>query len=150
MSKHKLSMILVIAITFLMGLGMGRYLGSCAYAMELPLEVALDDLNEDLDYTKVSIHAWVRSVKISRTRRLDEYFTTLKVASPSGRVLTIVSNEILRMMDRNGGQCVIIQGVYRTGGRFGGFLQDADFLIAKFVIRDFESIKDGGECGIRK
>lgn len=139
--KHQISMVLVTAGLVLVGFGLGKVLFGvpCAEAMELPILAAVVDLDESLDYKRVAIQGWVQTAEILRTRRNDEYYTKLTVASPTGGVIEVVLNKIM-IVGTTKDTCVVVTGVFRIGGRFAGLLRDGNFIIADTVFREFQKL----------
>lgn len=102
-----------------------------AGARELPVLVDVSELGEEYDNTRVAVMGWARSAVIKRGRRGSQ-FVSATVGEGKFEVTVFSEFPHFNLVNNR----VIVQGVYHSNGRYGGFPAE-HFIVADAFIRDW-------------
>ncbi len=105
------------------------------FAKELPVLVPLANVAEYNDH-RVTVFGWVRSVEKKRGR-LGSTFLEITIGEGDSEITAYSIFPLYNILDRR----VIVQGVYRESGRFGGLLA-SNFINAEAVVSDWGEVKE--------
>ncbi len=103
-----------------------------ANGKNLPEIVPISNLSTPWDNKRVAIFGYARSCEAMRGR-LGSNNTKCIIVSDLGEVAVYAPFPVYGLA----GNRVIVQGVYRESGRFGGLLAD-HFIVADALIRDWD------------
>ncbi len=103
-----------------------------ASAKDLPEIVPISKLSSTWDYKRVAIFGHARFCE-QLPGRLRSNFIKCLVVSESGKVFVYSTSKLYGI----NGERVIVQGIYREQGKFGGLLAD-HFIVADALIRDWD------------
>ena len=109
------------------------------FAKDLPVLVPLHEIGRQYDARRVSVFGWVRSVEVKQGRRGSRYVEL--ILGEGDATVTIYS---IRPVPNLLNARVIVQGVYKEAGRFGGLLAD-HFIDAEMIVRDWGGTNKGIE-----
>ncbi len=104
-----------------------------ANARELPEIVEPLDLSSTWDGRRVTIFGYARSCEALQGR-LGSNYIKCWVGTSLGNVAVYTDFQLYGVV----GERVIVIGVYKESGRFGGFLAEDNFIVADTFIRDWE------------